>query len=113
MTSYQLPYPPTMNSYWQKWRGKIVLSNAGRQYKQDVIAAVGPQPPRLTGDLCVMVQVWMPDRKKRDIDNLLKPLLDACTAADVWGDDSQIAALSIAKLGVRKPGATILQVSEM
>jgi crossover junction endodeoxyribonuclease RusA len=113
VNSYRLPYPPTMNTYWRKYRGRITLSARGRQYKRDVQAVVGPQPPRLVGPLAVTLSVWLPDRRKRDLDNLIKPVLDACTAAGVWIDDSQVAALSIARLGVRKPGATILQVSEM
>jgi len=41
-----------------------------------------------------------------DLDNLLKPLLDACTKAQVWGDDSQVCAINAVKLYGR-PGITL------
>lgn len=113
MNSYRLPYPPTMNTYWRKYRGRITLSSRGRQYKRDVQAVVGPQPPRLAGPLAVTLSVWLPDRRRRDLDNLIKPVLDACTAAGVWLDDSQVRALSVADVGRRVPGCVVINVSEM
>jgi crossover junction endodeoxyribonuclease RusA len=109
----ELPFPPTANTYWRKWKNRMVLSPRGEQYKLDVQAAVGLNPPRLSGRLCLMVSAWMPDRKRRDIDNLLKPLLDALTYAGVWDDDSQVKALSIAEAGVRKPGSVQIQITRM
>jgi len=41
--------------------------------------------------------LFMPDRRKRDIDNTLKALLDALTHAGVWLDDSQVVDLRIRK----------------
>jgi len=113
MPSYDFPYPPTMNTYWRNWNGRTVLAKRGREYKSAVEAVVGPQPPRLSGPLCVMLSVWKPDRRKRDLDNLLKPILDACTHAGVWGDDSQVKALSIAEVGVQSPGGVTMQITQM
>ena len=28
-----LPFPPSMNTYWRNFRGRTVLSKAGREYK--------------------------------------------------------------------------------
>jgi crossover junction endodeoxyribonuclease RusA len=39
--------------------------------------------------------VFPPDKRKRDIDNLLKSLLDSLTHAKVWKDDNQISDLRI------------------
>jgi Holliday junction resolvase RusA-like endonuclease len=43
----------------------------------------------------VVVEVYVPDRRKRDLDNLHKGILDSLTHAGVWGDDSQIDDLRI------------------
>ena len=113
MYEIELPYPPTVNTYWRHLNGRTVLAKRGRQYKQSVQAIVGLQPPRLSGPLCLMASVWLPDRRRRDLDNILKPLLDALTSAGVWDDDSQVKALQIAHVGIQKPGCVQIQVSQM
>ena len=42
----------------------------------------------------------MPDKRRRDLDNLLKATLDSLTHAGVWSDDSQIDALSIRRFPI-------------
>jgi crossover junction endodeoxyribonuclease RusA len=41
---------------------------------------------------------------KSDLDNRVKPLLDALTAAEVWQDDSLIDELHIVRAPVKAPG---------
>jgi crossover junction endodeoxyribonuclease RusA len=60
----------------------------------------------IDGDLAVSIDVWFPDRRRRDLDNLLKPILDVCTRGNVWGDDVQVRNLHIALRG-HKPGGRI------
>ena len=54
-------------------------------------------PKQLTGDLMIDIEAFMPDKRRRDLDNILKALLDALTHAGVWLDDSQIVDLRIRK----------------
>lgn len=48
----------------------------------------------------VSIDAFYPDRRLRDIDNILKALLDALTRAGMWDHDSQVEALSIRKAGL-------------
>jgi crossover junction endodeoxyribonuclease RusA len=41
------------------------------------------------------MSVHAPDRRRRDLDNVLKSTLDSLTHAGVWDDDSQIDQLSV------------------
>jgi Holliday junction resolvase RusA-like endonuclease len=41
---------------------------------------------------CVM-EIYPPDRRRRDMDNTCKCVSDACTRAGVWHDDFQIDRL--------------------
>jgi crossover junction endodeoxyribonuclease RusA len=59
---------------------------------------------KANGLLRVDLQVSKPDKRIRDLDNLLKVVLDAITHAKVWDDDSQIADLRIRWRG---PGETM------
>lgn len=92
-----LPWPPTTNTYWRhpqkgKLAGRHLISEKGRNYRASVARIVMMQRAAhaLDGLLRVDVQLEMPDRRLRDIDNLTKALFDALSHAGVWGDDSQV-----------------------
>ena len=102
-----LPYPPSVNNYWHQRvmtiKGRAMatmyVSEVGKQFRESVVGAVlqrvGKLPNPEMGRIGVEIVLHAPDRRARDIDNVVKPLLDAITAAKVWGDDSQIDRLSV------------------
>lgn len=113
MTTFSLPWPPSANSYWRTFRGRMIISAKGRQYRKAAIAAIQEQAPsfqKLTGRVCVVVDAFPPDRRKRDLDNISKSLLDAMTAAGVWADDEQIDLLILRRGEIRKGGEIRLAV---
>lgn len=107
----ELPYPPTVNTYWRNLKGRTVISKAGREYKSKVTVALNGCATIL-GRLSVEIEAYMPDRRVRDIDNLTKSILDSLTHAGVWGDDSQIDVLKISRMGIEKPGKVIVKIEE-
>jgi len=57
----------------------------------------------------VHVALFPPDKRKRDVDNVLKALLDACEHAGCYESDSQIDELHIVRQEMRTGGGcTIL-----
>lgn len=92
-----LPWPPSVNTYWRHVGAKVLISEKGRQYRQAVCWQAQHENWHVWGEkrLKVTIEAFMPDRRRRDLDNVLKAALDALTAAGVWVDDSQIDALSI------------------
>ena len=99
-----LPWPPTINTYWRhKIIGRLAtvyITPEGRQYRKAVNnlvleAAMLQRYLKATGPLRVEIEAYPPDRRKRDLDNILKSLLDSLTHAGVWEDDSQIDDLRI------------------
>jgi crossover junction endodeoxyribonuclease RusA len=111
--TYELPYPPSLNHYWRHVGAKVLISAAGRAYRESVAVALISQKARAVPPcrLCVELDVHPPDRRVRDLDNLLKGLLDAITHAGVWGDDSLIDRIVITRLGVEKPGRVLARLS--
>ena len=94
----RLPWPPTVNSYWRHVGHKVLLSAKGRDYRHDVAAeviAAGAKP--MTGRLGVFVEAFPKDRRRFDVDNLCKGLLDSCQHAGLYADDSQIDDLRIVR----------------
>ena len=92
-----LPWPPSANTYWRhitrgKLAGRHLISEKGRAYRTAVMEAVLLQgaAKRLNGLLKIEIKAFVPDRRRRDLDNLSKGLLDAMTHAGVWLDDSQV-----------------------
>ncbi len=109
-----LPWAPSVNTYWRHpntgpLRGRNLISDAGRVYRKAVLRAVpGLQP--LGGRLRVAIGVYPPDRRRRDLDNLPKAILDALTHAGIWGDDSQIDHLEIIRHEVVKGGRIDVEI---
>lgn len=99
----RLPYPPTVNLYWRIGNGRIYISDRGRQYQRRVSAILSDAPEQ-PGRLSVAVSVYPPDRRKRDLDNVLKCLLDSITRAGVWQDDSVIDRLLVERRDVKTGG---------
>ncbi len=99
MITLQLDYPPSTNTYYRSMRsgpmaGRVIISEKGRNYRKRVQEQVGQVTP-LAEKLSVDIVLCPPDRRRRDVDNCLKALLDSLTHAGVWNDDSQIKKLFI------------------
>jgi len=104
-----------MNTYWRSMPGKVLLSERGRAYSRTVSDYVLMQRAgkSLAGRLDVAIFAFPPDKRTRDLDNLLKPVLDSLTKAGVWKDDGQIDALSIRRGEFHKCGALRVEVKEI
>lgn len=114
MITLALPYPPSVNRYWRHVDGRTLISKAGRQYREAVsINARSAHVETLSGRLAVSVLLTMPDRRRRDIDNTLKALLDALEHARVYEDDSQIDRLLVERGDVEAPGMARVTIAEV
>ena len=115
MINLRLPWPPTVNSYYGNAKnGRKYLTKRGRDYKKDAaLEVMGQTYLRQYGRLEVNIDAYPPDKRKRDIDNILKPLLDVLTECYVWEDDSQIDVLRIRRKEISKPGYVRVHISEI
>lgn len=111
MLEVELPYPPSINHYWRRVGPRTVISREGRRFRSNVVAILTTlrlQP--LVGDLAVEVEVYPPDNRRRDIDNVQKALFDALQHGGAYADDSQIVHLSIAKCPPVAGGKTLVRI---
>ena len=104
-----LPWPPSVNRYWRSVGGKVLISREGREYRKAVVRKVSQLKP-LTGPLKVTLLARPPDRRRRDMDNLMKATLDSLAHANVYEDDSQIDDLRIKRGHVSPHGGEIVAV---
>lgn len=95
----RLPWPPSLNRIWRAVGGRVILSNAAREWK---IAAANALPTGrvdpLRGRLVVWLHLCPPAGScKYDIANREKLLCDTLTEQRVWLDDEQIDLMVIAR----------------
>ncbi len=114
MLELQLPYPPSVNRYYRHVGARTLISREGRTYRrqvQELLANRRMQP--MEGRLAVIVDLFPPDRRRRDADNTMKCLLDSLEHADVYHDDSQIVHLEVNKLDPVRGGVCDVFISEI
>jgi len=125
----KLPWPPSVNSY--KKVGRIVKTKSGKLYQQRrntvytekfyfdtyILSkqSMPPEWPKFDDSATFSVQVYAypPDNKKRDLDNILKVLIDGLVRAHVIKDDSQISRLYVEKCEIIDGGQVIVRIQEM
>ncbi|OPZ07268.1 MAG: Crossover junction endodeoxyribonuclease RusA [Alphaproteobacteria bacterium ADurb.BinA280] len=117
-----LPWPPSVNHYWRhlsrgKLAGRTLISEQGREYRDEVAHAVlsqiGNRTLPLNGRLKVWIRAYPPDRRRRDIDNLPKAIFDSLTHARVWPDDSNIDWMLIERCEVCSGGRISIAISKI
>ena len=96
MIELRLPYPPSANKLWRR-SGKTIhksdeytdwLRKAGWHVMQQRQGGV-------SGPYKISVQAVRPDKRKRDLDNLIKPISDLLKSVGTVDDDSLCEMLSM------------------
>ena len=111
-----LPYPPSVNTYWRHptkgpLAGRHLISEKGREYRSQVMSAIGKREP-LRGRLSIGIIAYAPDKRRRDLDNILKSLLDAIASAGVIEDDSQFDCIKIVRGDITDGGAVFVKIQQ-
>lgn len=122
-----LHWPPSVNNY--KRIGKIIRTKNGKLYQQRLnfpstnafywLTALQIRVEGLcglfSGDIRLQVAIMLnpPDKRRHDVDNRCKLILDALQRGGLFVDDYQVARL-IVERGVIIPGGMVaVTVSEM
>jgi crossover junction endodeoxyribonuclease RusA len=93
-----LPYPVSVNRMYRAYKGRVIKSSTYRAWENSVksvaIAALASDFDGVysgLGSSRVRLSIWVypPDRRKRDIGNLLKGIEDALEAAGWIKNDEQ------------------------
>lgn len=87
---------PSVNNLYctgRRLSGRKILTKQQKAFRDHVAAIVNG---RKIGETTVDVKIYYcpPDRRRRDVDNIIKSIFDALTAAGYWVDDSQVARVS-------------------
>lgn len=95
-----LPWPPSINHYWRRCGARYFISKEGIDFRKKVSIVCKDFknyfPP--TDKIFIQIDAYPPDRRRRDIDNILKSLLDALQHASLYKDDNQIEGIHIQRM---------------
>ena len=107
-----IPFPPSTNSCWRAiGRGRVISSAKYREFCAEVAGLV--EPLGLTCRLEAQIVLHAPTRRKYDIDNRIKPLLDALESAGVFENDEQIDKLAVQRGPVwPRNGTALIWITE-
>jgi len=126
MVVLNLPYPPSINNYWIASGNRRFISKRGREFKNAVAEycaefrefknAVAEycaefRVPKF-GDKQIWVDIFLYPRSKKlmDVDNCIKPILDALQDAGVFDDDVQVHWVRIERGMVKKGGGCLVML---
>ena len=111
----ELPFPPSMNTYWRNFRGRTVLSKNGRQFKLDVQNYIIEKNIPKFGDKKLKITMILRPRDKRkiDIDNRIKAVLDSLQDAGVFDDDFQVDHIEMIRGEQIKGGLIRVLIEEL
>lgn len=90
--------PVSANAYYRVApRGNIYITEKGKKQKEFIHNFLFERNcQKIEGPVKLTIQCFFKDKRKHDIDNVLKPLID-CLKDVCFGDDDLIEELHIAK----------------
>ena len=110
----ELPYPPSVNSYWRANGHRRFISKEGVAFTREVDLIIKMSKVKSFEGKRLAISVVIHPRSKRkfDLDNTLKAILDALMKAGMYNDDSQIGYIEIARGEAVKKGKAVINLNE-
>jgi len=95
--SIDLPFPPSANRLWRSTKdGRHYRSPRYQTWFQAAGIEINRQRPgKIEGQFSVLLQLGRPDRRRRDLDNLMKPVLDLLQHYGIIENDSLAQHVSV------------------
>ena len=100
MITITLPWPPTINHYWGRRGSRSFILPRGLMFRKIVALECIPYAKSELYDkkLSLFICAFPPDKRHRDLDNILKALEDSLQHAEVYKNDYQIDCLYIKRM---------------
>ena len=100
-------WPPSVNGLYRAINGRSILTKKARAWYKNNKLMLQP----MEGRLGVTIKLYPPDKRRRDIDNYSKAVLDLLTKSEAWIDDEQVDVLHVERHNiVPKPGKVTIEI---
>lgn len=129
MIELELPYPPSLNHY--KTLGRLTLTAKGKLYQPRIdtthtkryyyevwfrinhLKAKEGLKTFGSAKICMELDVYPPDARKRDLDNICKCSIDSLQRAGLFDDDYQIDRLVVQRMDIIQSGKLVVRIHEL
>ena len=115
MIKLNLPWPPSWNHIYGIGKGKVYKKKAAHEFAVEVRLAIAKKrgwegfgSSRVEVD----IQAYPPDRRKRDLDNIQKILLDSLQSAGIYKEDCQVDKITISRGPVVPEGMLVVDIKQ-
>ena len=96
MITLEIAYPPSANRIWRKYKGRIVRDPVYVQWLDtEGWKIISQKQGGIAGPYKLTVEAVKPDRRRRDLDNILKPLSDLLKSVGTIDDDSEAEEINL------------------
>lgn len=102
--------PPSANRIWRGGKGRTFLSREAVAFYNLARAALAGRRAPADWKFYDVEIVIVPTRRSGDVDNRIKPALDALTTAGFWDDDKRVARVSACFALPTRDGGTIVTI---
>jgi crossover junction endodeoxyribonuclease RusA len=99
MITLTIPFAPTLNHMWGYAGKRKYLKKEVHEFRAKVTEAAIEANAKINGRLAIFIALYPATKRKFDIDNRVKAILDALQLAGVFLDDEQVDFLWV----VRRP----------
>ena len=118
-----LPLGPSVNHYYGRYHTRTFVDTEGIIFRTTVLVAwrqqltarppwwASPNGVGYEGPLAIEIDIYPKDQRHMDLDNRIKPLLDALQYAKVFKNDHQIVSIHASRFALIKGGACIIRLS--
>lgn len=100
----ELNWPPSINTYWRRNGNRYFISSKGIQYRNHVteVCQIYSGFYNESERLAASIMAYPPDKRRRDLDNIFKGLMDSLQYAGVYVDDCQLDEIFIRRMPERE-----------
>ena len=102
--------PPSANRIWELGKGRAHVSKAATAFYTLTCYALGGRVLPSSWEAVNVSILVAPTQRSGDVDNKIKPVLDALTRARFWQDDRIVAYVSCEFLPPEKRGRTVVYI---
>ena len=112
--SFSMDYPPSVNHYYVRTKNGMAIGKQGKLYRRVAVYKLLPFRHHYTKDkrVAIVINVYPPDKRKRDLDNILKCCLDSLQHAAIFEDDNQIDLLTVIRREPIQGGSLSIRLTE-
>lgn len=116
MIRLEFPFcPPSVNTYYRRGQNTTYLTKKGKEFKNNMLnhllGVLKYKEQPLENRLKVSIELNFKEKRKRDVDNYNKAILDSFNNI-IWKDDEQIDELTTKKSYGNKENKIVITICE-